>query len=56
MMNWLWGAALLPLLFCGLMCVGGMVLAALGLRHAAQHSRADHSERTEDQAPSRTKT
>jgi hypothetical protein len=33
-MEWLWGTALLPLLVCGGMCVGGMILAALGLRRA----------------------
>ena len=53
MMNWLGGAALLSLLFCGLTCVGGMVLAALGLRHATQHGQNGHRERTEDKALSR---
>ena len=33
-MEWLWGLAILPVLLCGLMCVGGVVLAALGLRQA----------------------
>ena len=33
-MEWLWGLALLPALLCGLMCVGGIVFAALGLRQA----------------------
>jgi len=31
-MSWLFGAALLPFLLCGAMCLGGMLLAALGLR------------------------
>lgn len=31
-MDWLWGAALLPLVACGAMCIGGMALAAVGLR------------------------
>lgn len=33
-MEWLWGLAILPVLLCGLMCVGGVVLAVLGLRQA----------------------
>ena len=33
-MEWLWGLAILPALLCGLMCLGGVVLAALGLRQA----------------------
>jgi predicted NAD/FAD-dependent oxidoreductase len=40
-MSWLWGAALLPLLICGAMCMGGMVLAAVGIGRASR----DHSER-----------
>lgn len=31
-MEWLWTAALLPFLLCGLMCLGAVALAALGLR------------------------
>lgn len=31
-MEWLLGLAFLPVLLCGLMCVGGMALAAVGLR------------------------
>ncbi len=31
-MDWLLGIAALPLLMCGLMCVGGIALAAVGLR------------------------
>lgn len=36
-MEWLWGAALLPLIVCGGMCLGGMVLAALGLGRASRN-------------------
>ncbi len=31
-MEWLWGAALAPLLFCGLMCGVPMLLAMIGFR------------------------
>ena len=31
-MEWIAGAALLPLLVCGAMCAGGILLAAVGLR------------------------
>jgi hypothetical protein len=31
-MRWLFSAALLPLVLCGGMCIGGALLAALGLR------------------------
>ena len=31
-MEWLLGAALLPMLVCGVMCGGGVVLAAIGVR------------------------
>ena len=40
-MDWIWGAALLPLLACGAMCVGGMALAAVGLRRGSRHSGDD---------------
>lgn len=41
-MEWLLGLALVPLLLCGLMCVGGMALAAVGFRrNAAQRPRSD---------------
>ena len=33
-MEWLFGLAILPALLCGLMCVGGMVLAAVGVRRS----------------------
>jgi hypothetical protein len=35
-MSWLWGAALLPLLVCGGICIGGMVLAAIGVGRAGR--------------------
>lgn len=31
-MEWLLGLAVLPALFCGVMCVGGVVFAAVGIR------------------------
>ncbi len=37
-MEWILTAALLPLLVCGAMCVGGALLAALGLRRATRHA------------------
>ena len=33
-MDWLWGAGLLALVACRAMCIGGMALAAVGLRRA----------------------
>lgn len=33
-MEWLLGLAILPALLCGFMCIGGIALAALGLRRA----------------------
>ena len=38
-MRWLFGAALLPFLACGVMCLGGMALAALGFR---RHTPSNH--------------
>lgn len=35
-MRWLFGAALLPFLFCGVMCLGGMTLAWFGLKRAGE--------------------
>ena len=35
-MEWLLSLALLPLLLCGAMCVGGMLLAVFGIRRASQ--------------------
>ena len=37
-MEWLWTAALLPFLICGLMCLGGIALAALGFRRSRNHT------------------
>lgn len=34
-MEWLLGLAILPAALCGLICVGGMALAALGMRRTA---------------------
>ena len=39
-MEWIAGAALLPLLLCGLMCVGGVLLAAVGLRRTQAPDRS----------------
>lgn len=33
-MEWLFGLAILPILLCGIMCLGGMALAAIGLRRS----------------------
>jgi hypothetical protein len=38
-MEWLWTAALVPFLFCGLMCLGSIALAAVGWRRT--RSRRD---------------
>jgi hypothetical protein len=35
-MSWLFGAALLPFVLCGAMCLGGALLAALGVRRGAR--------------------
>jgi hypothetical protein len=51
-MSWLWGAALLPLIVCGAMCIGGMVAAAVGLRRAGPHT-AGRRERPTGDRPSR---
>ena len=47
-MNWLFGAALLPFLLCGAMCLGGMLLAALGLRRGTRNE--SHAQPHETQA------
>jgi hypothetical protein len=47
-MSWLFGAALLPFLLCGAMCLGGMLLAALGLRRGTRNE--SHAPRHETQA------
>ena len=41
-MRWLLGAALLPFLGCGVMCLGGMALAAFGFRRAGRHTPSNH--------------
>ena len=41
-----WTIVLLPLLMCGLMCFGGVILAALGIGHAARNRGAAHSPAT----------
>lgn len=40
-MEWLLGLAILPALFCGLMCVGGAVLAAVGIRRSTARACCD---------------
>lgn len=35
-MEWLWGAAFVPLLLCGLMCGIPMLLAVVGFRRGSQ--------------------
>ena len=54
-MEWLWGLAAAPLLLCGLMCVGGMLLAVVGLRRGTSqqagchgHQRAERTELPEE--------
>jgi hypothetical protein len=37
-MRWMM-LGLIPLLICGVMCFGGVILAALGLRHLSERSR-----------------
>lgn len=56
MMQWLFGATLLPLLLCGLMCVGGTVLAALGLRRSRPSRSVDAPPPTQAVAPSDSAT
>lgn len=52
-MEWLLGAALLPLLACGLMCVGGFALAAIGLRRrdANNHDCCSNTDPTHEDHP-----
>lgn len=47
-MEWLVGAALLPLVLCGLMCVGGVALAMLGIRRTDGRKRCCDHEALED--------
>lgn len=43
-MEWLFGLAILPALLCGLVCLGGMAVAAIGLRRSrSQRPRYDDS-------------
>ena len=43
-MEWLFGLAILPALLCGLVCLGGMAFAAIGLRRSrSQRPRYDES-------------
>ena len=51
-MEWLFSAALLPFLVCGAMCLGGMLLAALGLRRGSRQESAPPKPET-DSAPSK---
>ena len=46
-MDWLWGAALLPLVTCGAMCIGGMALAAVGLRRRSRAGAGSDDQRSE---------
>lgn len=46
-MEWLWTAALVPFLLCGLMCLAGVALAAVGLRRN-RASRRDCCDGDED--------
>lgn len=46
-MEWLFGLALLPLLLCGAMCAGAMLLAVLGFRRSEQ--QGDHHGGTGDE-------
>lgn len=53
-MDWIWGAALLPLLACGAMCIGGMALAAVGFRRRDRSDDRSSDTGTHDQvSPSR---
>ena len=52
-MEWFFGVAALPLLMCGLMCVGGIALAALGLRRGTDRAGCHTSgERTAEDTES----
>ena len=39
-MSWLFSAALLPFVLCGAICLGGALLAALGLRRGRRDREA----------------
>ena len=54
-MEWM-AIGLVPLLTCGVMCVGGVVLAALGLRRASDprcHDASRHVHDERDEIPVR---
>ena len=53
-MSWLFGAALLPFLLCGAMCLGGMLLAALGLRRGTRNESAAPRRETQTAPPRAT--
>jgi len=38
-MSWLFSAALLPIVLCGVMCIGGPLLAAVAARRATRNDR-----------------
>ncbi|CAN5483605.1 hypothetical protein BH20ACT2_BH20ACT2_03830 [soil metagenome] len=50
-MEWLLGAALLPLLVCGLMCAGGVLLATVGLRRSQPSGRDSCSTDQDSETP-----
>lgn len=41
-MRWIFGAALLPFLGCGVMCLGGMALAFFGLKRSGETKPTSH--------------
>ena len=51
-MRWLVGAALLPMLVCGLLMMGGMALAALGMRRRAVRWHVSESPRDDERVTS----
>jgi len=53
-MSWLFGAALLPFLLCGAMCLGGALLAVLGLRRGARDRSHDPCHETQAAPPRAT--
>lgn len=51
-MEWFWGAALAPLLLCGLMCGIPMLFVAVGWRRGNQQAgSSSHGGRTQDAPP-----
>lgn len=47
-MSWLFGLAILPALLCGLMCVGGMILAAIATRNSTRQRATSKNPATTD--------